>query len=194
MRPLALASSLACLFACGSRTELFSDGPICIQPASCPANSRLDAATCTCVTFSVLPDAAPLPSVCTGVAEGVPVTLASGLALPTSIVVDAESVYWLEQGSSGGSEGAVKKVPLCGGPVVTLAAAQNNPSALALDASHVYWVVGAGPPGSAILAVEKAGGTVSTLVPAPAYAASLVVGVATPIGASISAAAPWRTT
>jgi hypothetical protein len=111
---------------------------------------------------------------CAAEPSGTLVTLATGLSLPAYLAVDAQFIYWLDQGTYGGTDGAVKKVPLCGGAVVTLASTLPWPDALALDATDVYWANGTGRDG-AILKVAKSGGAVTTLA-TQVYASGLAVG------------------
>jgi hypothetical protein len=73
---------------------------------------------------------------------GAPTILASGQSGPAGIVVDATSVYWVNQGVYMGVDGAVMKVPLGGGATTTLAASQGGPLAIAVDTSSVYWTNG----------------------------------------------------
>jgi hypothetical protein len=73
---------------------------------------------------------------------GAPTVLASWQSGPAGIVVDATSVYWVNQGVYMGVDGAVMKVPLGGGATTTLAASQGGPLAIAVDTSSVYWTNG----------------------------------------------------
>ena len=61
-----------------------------------------------------------------------------GAGLVGSVAVDATSVYWTNAGTMG-SDGAVLKVPIGGGPPVTLASGQYVPQGIALDGANVYW-------------------------------------------------------
>jgi hypothetical protein len=76
------------------------------------------------------------------------------LHVPSGLVVDATSVYWLEQ------DGSVKKVPIGGGSVTALATNQGHPHALAQDSSNLYWT---DQEGGAVKQIAKGGGAVSTL-------------------------------
>jgi hypothetical protein len=74
-----------------------------------------------------------------------PVTVvASWQNRPTSVAVDADSVYWAEYGDGGASNGAIKMAPKGGGAVTVLAAGQNEPSGIAVDGAAVYWIVAEG--------------------------------------------------
>jgi hypothetical protein len=62
------------------------------------------------------------------------VALATGLAGPTGIAVNATTVFWTDTGS-----GLVMSVPIAGGAAVTIATNQTAPFAIAADSSSVYW-------------------------------------------------------
>lgn len=121
--------------ACGGRSSLELPRGSCAAPSACPPHERWDAAACACMTLI------PPPSPCGPDAggAGLPVTLASAEASPTALAVDATSVYWTDYGT-GNSDGAVRKVSICGGATTTLAAGQNWPTGLVVDATNVYWL------------------------------------------------------
>jgi uncharacterized protein (TIGR03437 family) len=73
---------------------------------------------------------------------------------PSKLVVDASSVYWLED------DGSVKKVPVAGGAVTALATGLLSPRDLAQDSTSLYFTdVQAGK----VQRVAKSGGAVTTL-------------------------------
>ena len=73
---------------------------------------------------------------------------------PSKLVVDASSVYWLED------DGSVKKVPIAGGAVTALATGLLSPRDLAQDSTSLYFTdLQAGK----VQRVAKSGGTVTTL-------------------------------
>ncbi len=80
--------------------------------------------------------------------------LVSGLSNPTSIAVDADSVYWVEFG------GLIRKVPKGGGTPTTLFASGGNPSGIAVDSSTVYFGDGLN-----IRSMPKGGGSGTILAP-----------------------------
>ena len=65
---------------------------------------------------------------------GTPIVLASDRPTPSSIAVDATSVYWTDQAANYGGKagGMVEKLPLAGGTAVTLASGQQNPGSIAV--------------------------------------------------------------
>lgn len=83
---------------------------------------------------------------------------------PTSIAVDATSVYWMNNGT------ALMKVASGGGPITELAWGDNGfgfpvhlPTGIAVDATNVYWANGGGSPSGAVMKVPLGGGTPTVL-------------------------------
>lgn len=68
-------------------------------------------------------------------------SLASGQHRPTRITVDADTIYWTNEGdpSCVASTGSVMKLAKAGGAVVVLAAAQRCARGIAVDGQHAYW-------------------------------------------------------
>jgi hypothetical protein len=69
-------------------------------------------------------------------------TLAQGERFPNALVVDATHLYWTTLGADPYEDvltgrGALRAMPVAGGPIVTLADALTEPSALAVDATGV---------------------------------------------------------
>jgi hypothetical protein len=79
---------------------------------------------------------------------------------PTSIAVDATSVYWTDSGGNcdSGGCGRVMKVSLAGGAPTTLASGLPYPHDIAVDATNVYWT-----DSSAIMKAPLNGGIPTTL-------------------------------
>jgi hypothetical protein len=78
------------------------------------------------------------------------VVLASGQLAPYGIAVDADNVYWTDEGVNYASNGSVQRIGLCGGAPTVLAANQ-EPYAIAIDSRNVYWtnwVLGSGSTGT----------------------------------------------
>ncbi len=73
---------------------------------------------------------------------------------PGALVVDASSVYWLED------DGSVKKVSLAGGTVTALATGLGSPRGLAQDSSSIYFT---DLQKGNVQRVAKSGGAVATL-------------------------------
>jgi uncharacterized repeat protein (TIGR02543 family) len=115
--------------------------------ACCPSGSACGAGlSCTAGT-------------CQATSSGAATTLAAN-EVGFYMAVDATNVYW-----SSLSYGAIKKVPIAGGPVTTLASGQAMPYKLVVDASNVYWVnYGSGSAADgAVMSVPIAGGTPTPL-------------------------------
>jgi sugar lactone lactonase YvrE len=73
---------------------------------------------------------------------GVPITLATGLYAPDSIVTNGAKVVWDDWGNFrvGANAGSVSEAPTSGaGPVTTLASGQFDPTGLALSGTNLYW-------------------------------------------------------
>jgi hypothetical protein len=100
-------------------------------------------------------NAGPSPACSVGVCN---YTLASGVN-PTSIAVDATSVYWTTGSTVAG--GTVMKVPLAGGNPTTLASRQDDPPyGIAVDVTSVYWT---NTTAGSVMSVALAGGKPTTL-------------------------------
>jgi hypothetical protein len=75
---------------------------------------------------------------------GAPVNLASGQLEPggwgaAGILVDATSVYWVNEGQSASANGSIMKVGRNGTGLVALATGITNPRDLAADATYLYF-------------------------------------------------------
>jgi hypothetical protein len=66
-------------------------------------------------------------------------TIATAQNIPLSLMADATSVYWVDQGDITMADGMVMKAPLAGGSAVTLATGQDTIFDLAIDGANVYW-------------------------------------------------------
>lgn len=88
-------------------------------------------------------------------ADGSPVTLASGVTLPwglssgyADIAVDAANVYFATGNWSADCNfpcsGAIMRVPIGGGTPVTVVALQAAPFAIAINATSAYWISASG--------------------------------------------------
>jgi hypothetical protein len=92
-------------------------------------------------------------------AGGAPIPLASAGLNTTGIAVDAESVYWTDDGDLSGPNGKVMKVPIAGGAPVTLVSGQDDPQAIALDGTNVYWTTaGVFTSEASVMKVARVGG------------------------------------
>ncbi len=80
--------------------------------------------------------------------------LASGLASPEAIVIDADAAYFTDS-----SAGTVSSVPKAGGPVTVLATGQTQLQSIALDDTIVYWAAA-----SDVWRIQKAPGDTPHLV------------------------------
>jgi hypothetical protein len=110
-------------------------------------------------------------------AGGEMVAIATDQHHPTEVLVDDDTVYWIDAGSS--SDGAVMKAPKAGGAPVVLADKLRRPRALALDAGNVYWLqsrlLDPGGDRDSVSRVAKAGGAPATLIDNQQGAAGLGV-------------------
>jgi sugar lactone lactonase YvrE len=80
--------------------------------------------------------------------------------VPWDIAVDADNVYWTEQGSAPNSGKVMKASKVDGSGATVLASGQSGPAGIAIDGSKVYW---ANQTGGTINAVPIAGGAVQVL-------------------------------
>ena len=115
---------------CGSTT--CPDG-CCSAAGNCLHHSAQSASECGTggLACSVCAGACALGE-CLVTLATAPVSL---LGSPSTIAVDASSVYW----TAGVMGGTVMKVAVAGGALTTLASGQAYPNGIAVDASSVYW-------------------------------------------------------
>jgi hypothetical protein len=73
-----------------------------------------------------------------GAAPGAPVTLATGLAYPNGVTVDADKVYWTNRGD--GTVMALSKTAAAGEKPTQIASFQSAPGTIITDDKAVYWV------------------------------------------------------
>jgi sugar lactone lactonase YvrE len=73
-----------------------------------------------------------------GATPSAPVTVASGLAYPNGITVDADKVYWTNRGD--GTVMALAKTAPAGEKPTVLASFQNAPGTIVTDDAAIYWV------------------------------------------------------
>ena len=68
-------------------------------------------------------------------------TLASGLNSPSSLVVDATNVYFINGGTAANNyaDGTLMKVPIAGGKTTTIASGQRSTTAIAVAGTNLYW-------------------------------------------------------
>ncbi len=62
------------------------------------------------------------------------IEVATGLADPKGIAIDATNIYWVDSYS-----GKIEKAPIGGGPKTTLATDEKDPLEIVVDATSVYW-------------------------------------------------------
>jgi hypothetical protein len=83
------------------------------------------------------------------------------------IAVDADTVYFLKEGTWSGTynkDGSVNKLSMQGGAVTQLAAGQDWPVAIAVDNDHVFWVAQGTVAGTGrIVRIPKTGGVLEEL-------------------------------
>jgi hypothetical protein len=102
-------------------------------------------------------------------------SLALGQAHPTRLVLDSQSVYWINQGPDNG-DGTVMKIAKTGGAATTLATASGeHATALALDGISLYWAHSDGTSGT-IAVMSASGGVSQTLVTDASWPGDLAIG------------------
>jgi hypothetical protein len=84
-------------------------------------------------------------------ANGSVTTIASNQARPLSIWIDATHVYWVNNGTSGGSDGMVMRISrhADGGAPEVLAMGQAFPVAISGDDKAIYWLTAGNSTGTA---------------------------------------------
>jgi hypothetical protein len=111
-----------------------------------------------------------------GSTAAAPVALASNVAGPVDLFVDATTVYWSETGAGAG-QGAIKSVPKgstgSASPTV-LASGIDGPAGIWVDSGYVYWADHAGQYGS-INRVPVAGGATELISTSADNATEVVV-------------------
>src|SRR5438128_4057462 len=102
---------------------------------------------------------------------GTPKLLATKLAAPVDIAVDAASVYWASLGTIVGddiaADGSIERILKNGSGRQVLAGELSTPSSIALDGNDLYFGeagVGIGNPSAGVRRVSKSGGAVTSLV------------------------------
>jgi hypothetical protein len=96
---------------------------------------------------------------------GAGTVLAAQQSNPTVMAVDAQNVYWTNNGTTvqpdaGAPNGTVMRcaVPACGGGPQLVASGLNHPRGIALDAENVYWTsYGTGQNDGAVMKCPKTG-------------------------------------
>jgi hypothetical protein len=91
-------------------------------------------------------------------------TLATGLNSPSSLVVDATSVYFINEGTAANNyvDPALMKVPTGGGKATTVVSVQWTPSGLAIAGTNLYWTNYFAS--NTVMMVPISGGNPATLV------------------------------
>lgn len=123
------------------------------------AGVSVSAVSATCAQkTNTLPTCGPWSSAGTSTPPGVatPLALVANQDHPVSLAVADGSVYWINAGTSDKPSGALKRMPVSGGPTTLLQSMQAFPKALALDINAgqvraVYWATnGVGGPGNVL--------------------------------------------
>lgn len=68
-----------------------------------------------------------------------PVVLAAWQDSPVALALDDTQVYWINQGTSGGVDGAVRSIARAGGAPITLADKQATPRSIVVDQGRALW-------------------------------------------------------
>lgn len=98
---------------------------------------------------------------------GAPAVLAMNQAFPLNITMDANNVYWTNQGSTMMGDGSVMMAAKSGAQVLTVATAQDKPYDIAVNDKYIYWTTNVA--GGSVMAAPLGGGTPIVLVSGQNY-------------------------
>jgi hypothetical protein len=109
-----------------------------------------------------------------------PTVLAAMQAHPYDLALDADHVYWVNEGVNFYDDGTVVRVAKKGGQVQELAAMQTFPTSVAVDANNVYWTTYGtdtlnNPDGGVYSTPKVGGGAITTLTGTEVAAGAIAI-------------------